>query len=71
MEGDCKMESQPLRNYTSLRNKNSCREICDAEPDCNYYIHDKNNSTCTLYPTAKRNCKSFIGSVCGPCRKKI
>ena len=70
MEGDCKMEAQPLKNYTSLRNKKSCREICDAEPDCNYYIYDK-NLTCTLYPNAKKSCISFIGTVDGQCRKYI
>ncbi len=48
------MDSKALKHYKSLKDKNSCREICNADPECNYYIHDK-NWTCSLYPDAKKN----------------
>ena len=56
------MDGQPLKKYTLFRNKNSCRHVCDADPACNYYTYDT-NLTCTLYPNAKKSCKSLIGSV--------
>ena len=60
MEGDCKMEAQPMKNYT-VKNKYACREICETELECMYYIFHR-NWTCTLYPDAKKVCKSFIGA---------
>ncbi len=62
------MDSKALKRYESLKNKNSCREICDADPECNYYIHDK-EGTCSLYPDAKKECKSLIGTLDSPCNE--
>jgi hypothetical protein len=64
------MDSKALKHYKSLKNKNSCREICDADPECNYYIHDK-SGTCSLYPDAKKKCQSLIGALDGPCSELI
>jgi len=55
------MEALPMKSYT-VQNKYACREICDADHECMYYIFHK-NWTCTLYPDAKKNCKSLIGAV--------
>ena len=62
MEGDCKMEAQPLKSYDkSVQTQIECKDICDAEPKCKYYIYDK-DWTCTLYADTKRSCISFIGA---------
>ena len=62
MEGDCKMESEPIKCYNkTIQTQNDCRDICDDEPRCKYYVYDK-DWTCTIYPDTKRRCISFIGA---------
>ena len=48
-------------NYATT--KQLCKQRCDEEPECKYYIFGLNDQTCELYIQAKKGCSAVIGSL--------
>ena len=41
--------------------KESCKRVCEAEPECQYYFHGLKEQSCEMYPESRKSCKAIIG----------